>query len=150
VQPDPIAASDQSFPPATVGRRVSATLLDFVPAIVLFFVLAKAIGTWQTSGGQVRFELKNGDFLVYVALILVYYFVFELLYGRTPGKMALGLAVVDVNGGKPGVGQLVGRTLMRIIDFLPTLYLVAFITTLATDRNARLGDLVAKTAVVQR
>ena len=134
--------------PASVGARVGAALIDLVPTIALFFLLAKLIGTWKTGDGQVRIELHNGAALVYVVLVLLYYFVFELVSGRTPGKLACGLIVVSADGSKVRPGQVLGRNLMRIVDFLPVFYLVGFIAVIANERNARLGDLAAKTAVV--
>jgi hypothetical protein len=38
---------------------------------------------------------------------------------------------------------------MRLIDILPTLYLVGIVSILATARNQRLGDLAAGTLVVR-
>src|ERR1700760_1369989 len=40
------------------------------------------------------------------------------------------------------------RNLLRIIDYLPALYLVGVITMLCTKRTQRLGDLAAGTIVV--
>ncbi|MDX6285020.1 MAG: hypothetical protein QOG53_505 [Frankiales bacterium] len=135
--------------PASVGARVVAALIDLVPTLALFFLLAKTVGTWETGGGQTRIELHNGAALLYVVLVLAYYLFFELLFSRTPGKMARGLVVVDVNGSKARPSQMVGRNLMRIVDFAPAFYLIGFVAVIANDRNARLGDLAAKTAVVQ-
>jgi uncharacterized RDD family membrane protein YckC len=140
----------QAPTPASVGARVVAGLIDLIPTLALFFFLAKTIGTWETGDNGFHIELRNGDFILYVALVLAYYFFFELATGSTPGKMARRLVVVDVNGGKPSFGQLLGRNLMRIIDFAPFLYLIGFVAIIANDRNARLGDLAARTAVAQR
>lgn len=41
------------------------------------------------------------------------------------------------------------RTILRIIDTLPVLYLVGIIVILLTERNQRVGDIVADTAVVR-
>jgi hypothetical protein len=40
------------------------------------------------------------------------------------------------------------RNLLRLVDYLPSLYLVGVITMLCTKRNQRLGDLAAGTIVV--
>jgi hypothetical protein len=48
------------------------------------------------------------------------------------------------------VWAVAGRTLLRIIDWLPLLYLAGFITMLATGtRRQRVGDLAARTAVAR-
>lgn len=64
--------------------------------------------------------------------------------------MALGLRVEAVDGGRPS-GQAIGlRTVLRLVDGLPFLYLVGFIAMLATgSRRQRLGDLAANTRVTR-
>jgi len=42
------------------------------------------------------------------------------------------------------------RTLLRLIDALPLLYLTGFVCAAASKRTARVGDLAARTAVIQR
>ena len=135
--------------PAGVGHRTAAALVDLVLMIGLFLVFAKAIGTWDTQGPTKRIALHDWDFILYVTAVLLYYFALEALTRRTLGKAIFGLRVADMGGGHPSPGQVLGRTLMRLVDFLPVFYLVGFVAALANERNARLGDLVAKTAVVR-
>jgi uncharacterized RDD family membrane protein YckC len=136
--------------PAGIGRRTAAALIDLVLMIGLFLLFAAAIGTWDLEGSRQRIELRDWDFLLYVGTVLGYFFVAEGLTSRTIGKALCGLEVVDVGGGPPTTGQIAKRTPMRIIDFLPVFYLVGFVAIIANERNARLGDLVAKTAVIAR
>ncbi|MEP7184358.1 MAG: RDD family protein [Rhodanobacter sp.] len=49
--------------------------------------------------------------------MLAYYFFFEGIWARTPGKLVLGTRVVSQHGDKPAFGQVVGRTLCRFIPF---------------------------------
>lgn len=69
--------------------------------------------------------------------------------GRTPGKRITGLRVVRT-GGEP-VGFLTSsiRNLMRLVDILPSFYVVGGISVLASSRNQRLGDMAAGTLVVR-
>jgi uncharacterized RDD family membrane protein YckC len=55
--------------------------------------------------------------------------------------------VVNESGGSITWGVSIGRNLMRIIDGL-FFYLVGFIVALASKKNQRLGDIVARTYVV--
>jgi uncharacterized RDD family membrane protein YckC len=41
------------------------------------------------------------------------------------------------------------RNVLRIVDFLPVLYLVGLVTVAVSQRNQRLGDLAAGTLVVR-
>lgn len=54
----------------------------------------------------------------------VYYFLAEYLFeGKTLGKLATNTRVVTLNGEKPTVNQLIGRSFARIIPFEPFSYL---------------------------
>ena len=136
--------------PAPLGRRTAAALIDLVLMIGLFLLFARLIGTWDLEAPRKRIALENWDFLLYVTVVLGYYLAAEALFARTIGKAVFGLRVVDLGGGPARPAQIFNRTLLRIIEFLPALYLVGFVAALANERNARLGDLTAKTAVVAR
>ena len=133
-----------------LGRRISAALIDLGLLIVLFIVLALAIGESDTEGGSASLNLSGGPAVVYFALVLLYYFALEAAIGQTVGKRLLGLRVVRIDGSDPSVAAIALRTLLRIVDWLPFGYLVGFITMMATgQRRQRLGDLAAKTAVAR-
>jgi hypothetical protein len=62
----------------------------------------------------------------------------------------VGLRVVGRDGGRPPAAAVAICTLLRIVDWLPLLYLVGFITMLATGaRQQRLGDLAARTGIAR-
>lgn len=46
--------------------------------------------------------------------IWVYYSFFETIFSKTPGKMLTHSKVVDLNGKKPRVGQILWRSLLRL------------------------------------
>jgi uncharacterized RDD family membrane protein YckC len=56
-------------------------------------------------------------YLFQVIGIISYYFLFEWIFGRTPGKFITRTKVVAVSGNKPNFGQILGRTLARIVPF---------------------------------
>lgn len=49
--------------------------------------------------------------------MMLYYIFFEGLWTRTPGKFVFGTIVVNEQGGRPSIGQIVGRTFSRFIPF---------------------------------
>jgi uncharacterized RDD family membrane protein YckC len=133
-----------------LGRRISAALVDLVLLIALFVVLALTIGDSTTNDGSVSLALHGGAGAVYFALVVLYYFVLEAAIGQTVGKLLLGLRVLRADGSRPSVARVALRTVLRIVDWLPFLYLVGFITMMATGRRRlRLGDLAAKTIVTR-
>ncbi len=133
-----------------VGRRIGAGLLDVILLAVLFVVLALLIGDSTSSGSSASVRLGGGGTLLFLALTLLYYFVLEARGGQTLGKRALGIRVVRrADGAAASTGEVAVRTVLRLVDALPFLYLVGLVTILATGRRAqRLGDLAAGTTVV--
>jgi uncharacterized RDD family membrane protein YckC len=137
-----------------LGRRIAAGLIDVGLLFALFIVLGVTIGdtgsnksSGSTSGSV---SLSGGPFLLYIGLVLAYYFVLEAAVAATVGKLLLGLRVAGRDGGPTTAGAIALRTIVRIVDWLPLVYLVGFIAMLATGtRRQRLGDLAAKTSVVR-
>ena len=135
-----------------MGLRVGAALFDIIVVGAVFVGLSAVAGNLDTSGGKFNTSLSGGPFLGYVAFVIIYYGVAEALWQRTLGKALFGLRVVDANReARPAVGQVVVRTVMRIIDVLPLLYLIGFVSVLVTgERQQRLGDLLGGTTVARR
>jgi uncharacterized RDD family membrane protein YckC len=92
-------------------------------------------------------------FVVVVPSIVIYFLyhpVLEvLLHGQTPGKRIAGVRLVALaDGGAPGIGALLVRNLFRLVDSLPSLYAVGFLTTMVTKNAVRIGDIAAGTVLV--
>lgn len=130
-------------------RRIGAAFIDIGLIVIAFIVAASIGGTTETGDGGASASVEGGTALLFFAFIFLYYFATEALGGQTLGKRLTGVRVVDAaTGGPPSRGQVAIRTVLRIVDNLPALYLVGLLSVLFTgDRQARLGDLAAKTAV---
>jgi uncharacterized RDD family membrane protein YckC len=160
-EPEPPALATEPAPPAPpgqeelLGRRSGAALIDvaLLTGVLVIFILTVGeieIRTESGAGWGVSANLNPAWWLVYLAVVLAYYFVFEVAVGQTVGKRLLGLRVVGADGSRPSVAAIAVRTLLRLVDWLPTLYLVGFLAMLATGmRRQRLGDLAAKTRVAR-
>ncbi|MDQ3091596.1 MAG: RDD family protein [Actinomycetota bacterium] len=129
-------------------RRVGAALLDIVILGVAFALVSVVSDGAVVGDGEISLTLEGPSALAFAAIVLVYFFVGEAAAGRTPGKQLVGLRVVRTDGTPAGPGPILVRTLLRIVDQLPVLYLVGFIVMLVTGRQQRLGDLAAQTHVV--
>ena len=130
---------------AVLGRRSLAAVIDMVPLGLVAFALSERT---QGSGGfQVR--LEGVGFLLAALVMLGYHALGEGLTGTSPGKWAMGLAVVGADG-RPGPKAVLLRTLLRMVDGLPVFYLVGFVTSLASPGTQRVGDLAARTHVIER
>ena len=153
-EPRPTGSPDGPFDYKVTGRRIVAALLDLIPLVVLFLVMAAAFGnfgkTVDEEGTHIyRVSLINGPLLLYCLLALGYFVGFEALAARTPGKVFMGLKVAKLDGGSYGWKAVLGRNLLRIVDFLPVLYGVGLVAIAVTPSNQRLGDLAAGTLVVR-
>jgi uncharacterized RDD family membrane protein YckC len=100
-----------------------------------------------------KFISSVPSILQFVALIgtfLAYFFIFEAVFARTPGKLLTGLIVVDMQGNKCSVYQAAIRTLFRILEVNPFLFgaLPAAISVVISKYHQRIGDRVAKSLVI--
>ncbi len=133
---------------AGVALRFVAVLIDVAILVVLVLGIALFTGGAYSTGedGARTVGIQaNGwwPFLVFFA----YYFVFEATAGRTIGKRAVGLRVVDENGDWIGWGQSFVRNLLRIVDAL-FFYLVGAIAVWSSPKRQRVGDRAANTFVI--
>lgn len=91
-----------------------------------------------------------GFFLIFSLAWSVGYYVYHEVYnhGRTPGKKAFGIRVVMSNGQDIRFFSSLLRNVLKLADFLPSLFLAGFVSMLVTDKHQRLGDLLANTVVI--
>ena len=137
-----------SDPAEVVGRRIGAFAIDFIPQIVIFVVLGLALGEGESSDGNTEIRLENGEVLLWLGLVSLYFFACEAVWGQTLGKRALGLVVVGRDGARAGFGPVAVRNLLRPVDMFP-FYLIGLLTMLLTSRKQRVGDLAAGTFVTR-
>jgi uncharacterized RDD family membrane protein YckC len=134
---------------AGVGSRFVSALVD--AAIQWSSIGAVAALVFLTNGFGAGPGIAVAIFSVaFFALFWGYDVFFEVLAsGRTPGKRWNGLRVVRSSGHPIGFLASAARNLLRLVDWLPSAYLVGAAVILATKQNQRLGDLVADTIVVR-
>jgi uncharacterized RDD family membrane protein YckC len=136
-----------------------AVLLDmlmivaFLVVEVVALVVIGAASLTSPAAGKLG-EAAGKWFLAFViflnfAIFWGYFALFEAYWhGQTPGKRVMKLRVIKDSGRQITLFEALARNLLRVIDYLPSLYLVGVITMLCNKRNQRLGDLVAGTLVV--
>jgi uncharacterized RDD family membrane protein YckC len=125
---------------------VAAGFIDLIPLVLI----AAALSERQPGTRGAMFTVEGLRFVVLALVSLAYYFVSEATASTTFGKRLVGLTITTSDGGPIGVGAALKRTLLRVIDGLPVLYLVGFVCALATPNKQRIGDMVAATHVVRR
>ncbi len=129
---------------AGLGSRFLARLLDTVIQLVVIIALAVAAASGVPGWLQAILIV-----LLFLALF-GYDILFELVNnGRTWGKQAAGIRVVGGRGEPVTFLASAIRNIVRIVDFLPALYLAGTVSIIVTERDQRLGDLAAGTFVVR-
>jgi uncharacterized RDD family membrane protein YckC len=164
------------LPIAGPSSRVFAFLIDFglmlvaqglIAAAVLYgvvslFDLREWLGVGENGSYQFDAQIDEASasriwliaqaifVLVQFAVQWGYFVCFELLMqGRSPGKAVAGLRVVRDDGLPVGLRESAIRNLLRIVDMLPTAYLVGLVAMVMSRDGKRLGDLAAGTLVVR-
>ena len=129
------------LPIASGGRRTLAAMLDYL--ILLAFLIAWSVGLGIAAVGT---GLGSTALFILGAFVLEWgYFAGSEIAtgGRTLGKMALKLRVITAEGGTPGAGALLARNLVRDLDVIFGIPLMAI-----DPLSRRLGDRLAGTLVV--
>jgi uncharacterized RDD family membrane protein YckC len=118
-------------------QRAAALVID----IALLGVLVAAVG----------FVLGAGPILAGVAAVLTFAYLtyFEGTYGQTVGKRLMNVVVVNHRGYPCSYRAAAVRTLVGVVDALPSFFVVGLASIFLTDGGQRVGDLAAETVVVR-
>lgn len=130
---------------ASLGDRILAYLIDIF-LIGIYIILAS-----MTVFGLMDLELEGSyALLTFLSLpFFLYHFLFELLMkGQSPGKFAMDIRVVKLDGSKASLADYLIRWLLRPIDLTISSGGIAVLTILLGGKGQRLGDLAAGTAVI--
>jgi uncharacterized RDD family membrane protein YckC len=132
--------------PQLVGDATKARIFAFVIDNLIACLLAIIVV------GKLGFENGVVSGTILSMTYLLYFFVFEAAFGRTPGKMFQGLVVRNIDGQKCNAKQIVIRTLTRILEANPILFggLPAGLLVATSTSRQRMGDSLAGTVVVSK
>jgi uncharacterized RDD family membrane protein YckC len=150
---------DLRFPVAGIGSRFLAALTDtliIAVAYLLLILLAYVTTVGKTGSDAVDRQSSTaqnwwvaGFILINFIMIWGYFALFEAFWnGQTPGKRLLKIRVIKDSGRSITLFEAMARNLVRVVDYLPGLYLVGVIAMLCNRSQKRLGDMVAGTIVV--
>jgi uncharacterized RDD family membrane protein YckC len=131
------------------GTRSYAFIIDWHIRLLLALVwLLIAVYAFHFS-----LDVKSAAALISLLPALMIYFLYHpvvelAMRGRTPGKRMAGVRVLNRNGGQPSTGALLIRNIFRLIDSLPSLYVLGLACCILTENRVRIGDLAAGTLLV--
>lgn len=131
--------------PASVGSRFLAITIDSIATYGLSIMIWRVMLGLLPAGIAIAISITANFVLTWG-----WHIWFETRkQGRTPGKRALGLRVVDARGLPVSIYQSLVRNICRAIDFIPLFYGIAAITSLVDAKRRRFGDMIADTLVIR-
>lgn len=127
------------FELASFMIRIGAFVIDILILLFFSFVFMMAFGDTSSLAG-----------FFLLAVWAVYHLVFEVFnQGQSPGKMILKIRVVSLEGRTATFNDYLTRWAFRMIDVIPTSGSVAILLISSSEKNQRLGDMLANTTVVK-
>src|SRR6266446_5626370 len=145
------------FALASIGNRFLACAIDHALQALTIGLMIIAF-TLLANYSSLSDQLSNAPKWVYAVLIVIlflivsgYFAFFEWLWnGQTPGKRWLKLRVIREDGRPITFFEAAVRNLLRDFDIMPApFYSVGLISVFVSDKDQRVGDMVAGTVVVR-
>lgn len=102
---------------------IDFTISSFLALIVIYFIYS---------------DVKIA-FLTYFVVRFIYYFSFEIIFSRTPGKFETLTLVVNSEGNKPSIFQLLTRNIIRFISIFSGV----------SDNERAIHDSISNTFVIK-
>ncbi len=127
--------------------QIILTITSILVVVAMFFVEFGQLSMLYIP------ELSSLPIAITIILLFIinwgYFFIVEYFSGgRTIGKRFMGVRVIQDNGHSLTLLSSLIRNLLRIIDSLPSGYLLGIIMIFFHSKHKRLGDLVAGTIVI--
>lgn len=134
---------------AGFASRIFAALIDLTIQVAVLLAATSVIG-FALAGG-VESTTVTALAIVLFLILFGYPIAFEtLLRGRTPGKMALSIRAVTIDGAPIRLREATLRAMGGVVDrLLPPGGITGAMFVLTTPRHQRVGDLIAGTIVIR-
>jgi len=145
------------FALASIGNRFIAAAIDHAIqglTLALIFIAAVVLSSFPIIERAMTSAPKWVWAVAILILFLIfagYFAFFEWIWsGQTPGKRWLKLRVIREDGRPITFWEASVRNLLRSFDMMPfPFYSVGLISVFSTNRDQRVGDMVAGTVVVR-
>lgn len=131
------------YPLASVGDRILGYLIDQLIFVVYFFIVIAIAISIDLQGVWVLVAVLSIPYILYRLLFEIF------MNGQTPGKRAMQIKVVRINGTPATVGDYVLRWIFGLVELNVGNGLIAMLTIVINGKGQRLGDLVAGTTVIK-
>ncbi|GAB4535039.1 MAG: hypothetical protein Tsb0014_21740 [Pleurocapsa sp.] len=145
------------FTLAGIGNRAYALAIDYIILgfTILFTLLITLFLSYQIAPNFIGGELQQSllkwlwaiEFFIVFVIYIGYFVIWETLWrGQTPGKKWVKIRVIRDDGRPARIAQATIRALLRPVDDI--LFIGVFFIAF-TNKEKRIGDLVAGTVVIQ-
>jgi uncharacterized RDD family membrane protein YckC len=131
---------------ASLGQRVGAYAIDALLMYITFAVFIAVLIEWGSLGGESMIWIASTFFLVLTSYHLLMEFFFE---GQSVGKMLVGIRVICEDGKSGRFFNYFMRWILRPVDIFVTFGVVAIVSVSISEKQQRLGDILAGTVVVR-
>jgi uncharacterized RDD family membrane protein YckC len=142
------------FELAGLGSRFLAFLIDFIIQCLEIILILIII---YSSDFSFSYDEEINSYITALGIVVVFlvyngYFIFweMLMNGQSPGKRLLNLMVIKETGEAITFFDSALRNIIRVIDFLPSFYLVGSVIMVFNRNYKRMGDMAANTIVVKK
>jgi uncharacterized RDD family membrane protein YckC len=134
---------------ASLFRRFLAYSFDVVAVSAVIWWMVTDFLADPSSAAFNNLTAWGMIMIISLAMTVLCSVIPEGRWGRTPGKLLLGIRVVGPEGNPPGFGKALIRNLLRLVDGAMGGLVGAYIFASSTTHQ-RLGDQIAATYVVGR
>jgi uncharacterized RDD family membrane protein YckC len=141
---------------APLWKRAIGGLVDLLLTWVMTLLVSGLFGLGDPGapaqdpsvvGFQCSQRVSGASVLIALAPAFLLLAAMEWRWGKTPGKRLVGARVVGKDGRPPTLVAALVRNLLRYVDIL-CLYAFGLAVIAITPRNQRMGDVLARTLVV--
>lgn len=134
---------------ASFWRRLGAMLIDGIILEAAAFVLSLFFGSTTSGTRSVGFNLSGTPAVILQIIFLVYVVFFTTKFGKTLGKMALKIKVIDPNTNLP---PKIGKAMLREVvgKFVSSIAIgLGYLWVLWDTKKQAWHDKIAKTIVIK-
>lgn len=136
---------------AQLRERALAWMLDvFIVLVGYFLLLQLVLPIFSQFIAADDFGWAILAWTMPFLVFFLYCILFEILRnGQTPGKMAMGIKVVRLDGKDPEWGDVVLRAMLHLVDSIFSAGIIGSLLIKTTEVGQRLGDIAAHTTVIK-
>lgn len=142
--------SDKNHEPELASKRIRvyAILLDYLIFFTFMSIIVINFGEKVIDEEGSSYQLKGQLGFIIPIFWFIQFVIIESITSQTIGKMCFKIKVVSIDYTKNSFAQSLTRHLFDIIDYLPFVGMIGLLVASNNKLKQRVGDLVAKTIVI--